>query len=61
MLGLPRCLTFGAVRIEPAVARELLRAVDPMAIDAALEAERMHMERQAEHRRIIELELASPI
>jgi excisionase family DNA binding protein len=57
MLGLPRCLTFGAVRIEPAVARELLRAVEPMAIDAALEAERMHMERQAEHRRIIELEL----
>jgi DNA invertase Pin-like site-specific DNA recombinase len=57
MLGLPRCLTFGAVRIEPAVARELLRAVEPMAIDAALEAEQMHMERQAEHRRIIELEL----
>jgi len=57
MLGLPRCLTFGGVRIEPAVGKELLRAVEPMAIEAALKAERMQMERQAEQRRIIELEL----
>jgi len=42
MLGLPRCLT---------VARELLRAVAPMAIEAALEAERMHMDSQAEQQR----------
>jgi excisionase family DNA binding protein len=57
MLGQPRCLTFGGVRIEPAVGKELLRAVEPMAIEAALEAERMRMERQAEQQRIIELEL----
>jgi excisionase family DNA binding protein len=57
MLGQPRCLTFGGVRIEPAVGKELLRAVEPMAIEAALEAERTHMERQAEQRCIIELEL----
>jgi excisionase family DNA binding protein len=57
MLGLPRCLTFGGVRIEAAVGKELLRAVEPMAIEAAREAERMRMERQAEQRRIIELEL----
>lgn len=57
MLGQPRCLTFGGVRIEPAVGKELLRAVEPMAIEAALDAERMRMERQAEQQRIIELEL----
>ena len=38
-------------------ARELLRAVEPMAIEAALEAERMRMESQGEQRRILELEL----
>jgi excisionase family DNA binding protein len=57
MLGLPRCLTFGGLRVDAAVARELLRAVAPMAIEAALEAERMHMESEAEQQRIVELEL----
>jgi hypothetical protein len=41
MVGSPRCLRFGGPRVEAAVARELLRAVEPMAIEAALEAERM--------------------
>ena len=36
---------------------ELLRAVEPMAIEAALEAERRRMESQAEQRRILELDL----
>src|SRR5262249_17507120 len=57
MLGLPRCLTFGGPRVDGAVGRELLRAVEPMAIEAALEAERMHMESQGEQQRIVELEL----
>jgi excisionase family DNA binding protein len=57
MLGLPRCLTFGGPRVDAAMARELLRAVEPMAIEAALEAERMHMESQGEQQRIVELEL----
>src|SRR5271157_1541765 len=57
MLGLPRCFTFGGLRVDAAIARELLRAVEPMAIEAALEAERRHMESQAEQRRILELEL----
>src|SRR5208283_4196270 len=39
------------------VARELLRAVEPMAIEAALEAERMHLESRGEQRRIVDLEL----
>ena len=57
MLGLPRCMTFGGPRIDAAMTRELLRAVEPMAIEAALEAERRHMESQAEQQRIMELEL----
>ena len=57
MLGLPRRFAFGGLRVDAAIARELLRAVEPMAIEAALEAERRHMESQAEQRRILELEL----
>ena len=57
MLGLPRCLSFGGPRVDAAIARELLRAVEPMAIEAALEAERMHIESQGEQQRIVELEL----
>jgi excisionase family DNA binding protein len=57
MLGLPRCFTFGGLRVDAAVARELLRAVEPMAIEAAQEAERMHKESQGEQQRIVELEL----
>ncbi|EGY01500.1 recombinase [Nitrospirillum viridazoti Y2] len=57
MLGLPRCMGFGGPRIDAAVARELLRAVEPMAIEAALEAERKVMESQTERTRIVGLEL----
>ncbi len=56
-LGLPRCLTFGGARVDVAVAGELLRAVEPMAIEAAREAERMHRESQSEITRIAELDL----
>ena len=57
MMGLPRCMTFGGPRVDAAVARELLRAVEPLAIEAAFEAERMHRERQEDQRRILDLEL----
>ncbi len=57
MLGSPRCLTFGSSRIEPAVTRELLRAVEPFAIEAAREAERLRMEKVNDRRRILELDL----
>lgn len=56
-LAQPRCFTFGGRRPDEAITRELLRAVEPLAIEAALEAERRHMEVQAEQRRIGELEL----
>ncbi|MHA7774492.1 recombinase family protein [Roseibium sp. M-1] len=57
MMGLPRCMTFGGPRADAAVARELLRAVEPLAIEAAFEAERMHRERQDDQRQILDLEL----
>jgi excisionase family DNA binding protein len=57
MLGRPRCLTFGAKRVDVAIGRELLLAVKPLAIEAALHAEHRHMELQSEQRRIAELEL----
>jgi DNA invertase Pin-like site-specific DNA recombinase len=57
MLGRPRCLIFGAKRVEVAIGRELLRAVEPLAIEAAVQAERRYMEMQNEQRRIVELEL----
>lgn len=57
MLGLPRCLTFSGPRVDAAIAQELLRAAEPVAIEAALEAERLHMESQDEQRRFIDLEL----
>lgn len=57
MLGRPRCIIFGAKRVDAAIARELLRAVEPMAIEAAREAACRHMEQQGERRRIVELEL----
>jgi len=57
MMGLPRCMTFGGLRVDAAIAKELLRAVEPMAVEAALEAERMQQKRQDEQQRILALEL----
>ena len=57
MMGLPRCMTFGGPRVDAAVARELLRAVEPMAIEAAFEAERMHRERQEDQQHMHGLEM----
>jgi hypothetical protein len=57
MHGLARCLGFGGSRVDAAVAAEILRVVEPMAIEAALEAERMHREGQTERRRVVELDL----
>lgn len=53
----PRCMSFGARRPDAAVAQALLRAVEPLAIEAALMAEHRHMEAHAEQRRLAELDL----
>lgn len=57
MLARPRCLTFGAKRVDAAIGRELLRALEPLAIEAALRAEDRYMDQENEQRRIVELEL----
>lgn len=57
MLGLTRCMTVGGPRVDAAVAPELLRAVQPLAIEAAFKAERMHRKQQADRHNIFDLEL----
>ena len=56
-LGLRYCMSFGGKRIDAAIAAEMLRAVAPMAIEAAVEAERMLRSEDKDRRRIAELEL----
>jgi len=53
----PRCLSFGGSRIDAAIGSELLRVVEPLAIEAAQQAEHMQMDTLNEQRRIVELEL----
>jgi len=53
----PRCMSFGGSRIDAAIGNELLRVVEPLAIEAAQHAEHMQMDILNEQRRIIELEL----
>ncbi len=56
-LGRKRCFGFGGKQIDAIVAGEMLRAVAPMAIEAAREAERMLREQDQDRLRIAELEL----
>jgi DNA invertase Pin-like site-specific DNA recombinase len=56
-LGQRRCFGFGGKRIDEAIAAEMLRAVAPMAIEAAQEAERMLRDEGNDRRHIAELEL----
>src|SRR3546814_10410354 len=53
----PRCMAFGASRIHPAIGKEILRAVTPMAIEAAMEADRAHRDNLEERHRMVELDL----
>ena len=50
-------MSLGGTRIDAAISKELLRVVEPMAIEAAEQAEHMHMNTLNEQRRIVELEL----
>jgi DNA invertase Pin-like site-specific DNA recombinase len=56
-LGQRRCLSVAGKRIDETIAAEMLRAVAPMAIEAAKEAERMLRDEDQDRRRIAELEL----
>jgi hypothetical protein len=57
VMGRPRCMIFSGPRVDAAIAQELLRVVEPMAIEAAFEAERMHRQQQEDRHRILALEL----
>jgi DNA invertase Pin-like site-specific DNA recombinase len=50
------CINFGARRAEDAVAMELLAAVQPIAVEAALMAEKLTQAKTDERRRALELE-----
>jgi hypothetical protein len=50
-------MAFGAWRVDEAIVHEILRALEPLALEAAVEAEQMQVEEHAERRRIAELEL----
>ncbi len=56
-LGLSRCMGFGAWRVDAAVSTVLIRAVEPMALEAALEADQMRRDGDLERRRMADLEL----
>ena len=56
-LGLERCQIFGGVRVDAAVTEELIRVVQPMAIEASVEAEHMREEEVRERQRVAELDL----
>jgi hypothetical protein len=56
-LGQQRCLSVAGKRIDETIAAEMLRAVAPMAIEAAEEAERMLKDEDQDRQRIAELEL----
>lgn len=51
MMAQARCMSFNGFRTDAAVTREALEAVAPMAIEAALEAERMQLESEAKRGR----------
>ncbi len=55
--GVPRCISFGGVRVYQAVSEEILKVVQPLAIEAALQAAEQQSQQQAERTRPLELEL----
>jgi excisionase family DNA binding protein len=55
--GVPRCISFGGARIDPAVSAEILKVIQPLAIEAALRAAEQQTEQQSERHRVLELEL----
>lgn len=55
--GIDRCLSFGGLRVDRAIATELLRAVDGSAIDAAIEVAATQQGEREQRRKMIALEL----
>ena len=55
--GIPRCIAFGGVRVDQAVSEEIVKVIQPVAIEAALEAAEQTSQQQSEHLHALELEL----
>jgi hypothetical protein len=55
--GVPKCISFGGVRVDRAVSEEILNVCQPVAIDAALRAAEQKVQQQSERIRVLELEL----
>src|SRR5215472_10070812 len=55
--GLPKCIGFGGVRVDQAVSQEILKVIQPFAIDADLQAAEDILERQRDRVHTLELEL----
>lgn len=55
--GNPRCITFSGLRVDRAVAGQVLRAIEGNAIEAAVEAAETMRQHFGEQRRAVELEL----
>ncbi|MFK7942706.1 MAG: recombinase family protein, partial [Paracoccaceae bacterium] len=55
--GGPRCISFGGMRVDRAVSAEIIARLQPLGIEAALEAEAAQGEAHVEKRRQLELNL----
>jgi len=55
--GVPKCIAFGGVRADQAISAEILQAVQPMAVEVALQAAEHVSQQHQERLRSLELEL----
>jgi hypothetical protein len=55
--GLANCISFGRVRVDQMVSLEILQVIQPMALDAALEAAEQLAGQQSDRTRALQLEL----
>jgi hypothetical protein len=55
--GQPRCISFGGARVDAAIGEEVLRVVQPAAIEAAILAYRDEAKKQDEVRNVLERDL----
>ena len=55
--GTPKCISFGGLRVDQAVSAEILKVIQPTAIQAAVQAAGQVVQQQGERVRMLQLEL----